>query len=556
MLESLHIENMAVIRSLDVDFSHGLSVITGETGSGKSVMIDCIAFLLGAKPARDLVRSGESAGLVSAVFRDVGKACLAYLSEMGLSAEDELLLQRTLSAEGKSQCRLNGRVIPLSMLRELSRFLMSIHGQNDNQRLLQRSVQASVLDSCADFGGADLRYRELYRAFGETRASLEALARDGAEKNRLRDILAFQIADIDAAKLTEGEEEQLLAKRTKLQNAEKIAKQSAFAYLLLHGSEKGATTLLDRAAQAVSQLSSALPEAGELAGKLTEMRYEVEDIANTVRDFGEDTEGDPAAALDRVESRLDTITKLRRKYGADIAEILAFRRDAAERLSALEHSDEESERLGALLRQQEKELFSLADELHRARASAAAVLSRGVLEGLAFLDMPSVKFEIRVSDTGVLGAAGTDEIEFCIATNPGEPTAPLSHIASGGELARIMLALKSVLNDRDGVTSAVFDEVDTGISGKTSRKIGIKLSEIGRHTQVLCVTHSAQIASLATAHYKIQKQTVEDRAVATVSPLDEEGRVAEVARILGGLAVTASQTAAARDMIEEGRALR
>ena len=557
MLDSLHIENMAVISSLDVDFSKGLSVITGETGSGKSVMIDSLSFLLGGKPARELIRTGEQQATVSGVFTDLGEDCVRYLREAGLDIEDELLLQRTLSADGKVKNRLNGRVIPQSMLRELSGFLVSIHGQNDNQLLLRREVQARLLDSVSDLDDVMKPYAKAYGELREAREALSALHRDSAEANRLHDILSFQIGEIDAAHLKSGEEEELLARRVKLQNAEKIAKQAEFTYHVLYGSEKGSAALiLERAAQSMRQLASVIPEAGEAAERLMSMRYEAEDIANTARDFAADTEGDPTTALNKVEGRLDTISKLRRKYGEDITAILAFREEAAKKLSALEHSDEEEERLSREIKELEKMLRALAATMHDRRCAAAQELGKRVGAELAFLDMPCVRFEIAVTQADTFTASGNDQIEFCIATNPGDPLAPLSKIASGGELARIMLALRSVLNDRDGVQTAVFDEVDTGISGKTARKIGIKLSEIGKNTQVICITHSAQIASLATSHYKIAKHEKSDRAFTTVQALDEAGRISEIARILGGLSVTKTQMDAAAEMIEEGKRYR
>ena len=557
MLDSLHIENMAVIRCLDVDFSAGLSVITGETGSGKSVMIDSLAFLLGGKPARELVRSGEAQGVVSAVFTDLGEECRTYLAENGIDVGEELLLQRTLTADGKAKGRINGRVIPQAMLRELSGLLVNIHGQNDNQQLLKKESQSKILDGVADFGEALERYKTAYTALRRARERLTVLRRDGAEAHRLRDILSFQIKEIDAARLKNGEEEELLARRTKLQNAEKISKQAEFTYRVLYGSEKGSAALiLERASQAMHSLAGMIPGAAESAEKLMQMRYEVEDIANVARDLAEDADGDPTEALNRVEARLDAITKLRRKYGEDIPAVLAFRAEAAAKLNSLDHSDEEEARLTKEIAAHESEVRRLAVLLHEARVAAAKELSHRVQEGLAFLDMPSVRFEIVVKSVDAFGALGNDDVEFCIATNPGEPLLPLSRIASGGELARIMLALKSVLNDRDGVGTAVFDEVDTGISGKTARKIGIKLAEIGKSTQVLCITHSAQVASLAGTHYKITKHAESDRAHTTVALLDEAGRVSEVARILGGLSVTKTQSDAAVEMIEEGRAYR
>lgn len=554
MLEALHIENIAVIASLDVDFGAGLSVITGETGAGKSVMLDALSFLLGGKARRDLLRSGAAEGVVSAVFTDVCEETRAYLTDAGFTVTDELLLQRTLFADGKSKCRLNGRVIPQAILREISAMLVNIHGQNDNQRLMLPAAQQSILDSAALDEKAFAAYRAAYLAWRDTTEQLAVLRRDAKEAARLADVLRFQVKEIDSAKLKVGEEEELLSRRAKLQNAEKIAKQTEFSYRVLHGAEKGAATmLLERAAQAMQQLSAVIPEASEAAEKLMGMRYEVEDIALTARAWGEDADGDPTAALDRTEARLDTITKLRRKYGEDIPAILAFRADTAARLATLENSEEEEARLVALATEQLALVKRLAAELHAAREKTAAELSRAALAELAFLDMPAVRFAIEVKAGESYTAIGNDSVSFLIATNPGTPMQPLAQIASGGELARIMLALRSVLNERDGVLTAIFDEVDTGISGKTSRKIGIKLSEIARNTQVLCVTHSAQIASLADTHFKIVKTTTAESASSTVVRLDGDARVEEVARILGGLHVTDAQREAARDMIREGR---
>lgn len=557
MLQSLHIENMAIISSLDVDFESGLSVITGETGAGKSVMINAILFLLGGKPPRDMLRRGSERGMVSAVFSEVGAACASYLTEMGFLGEEaadaELLLQRTLDQNGKTAARLNGRMIPQTMLRELSRYLVSVHGQTDNQLLLQQAVQKEMLDGIADFGESLTQYRSCYQKRTELQRQLADTARDTAEMARLADVLRFQISEIDEAHLKLHEEEELLAQRTRLQHAEKIAKQTAFAYHVLYGSEKGSALLiLERAATAMTGIAGVIPEAASLAERLTAMRYEVEDIANTARDYGEVVEGDPTEALDRVETRLDLISKLERKYGKDIAEILTFRAEAAKRLSLIDHSDEESARIKSEIKALEAQMQTLATQCHAARVAAGEVLNGRIAAELAFLDMPSVRFEIAVTQQERFLPDGNDEVCFMIATNKGEAMMPLARVASGGELARVTLALRGVLNDRDGVGTAVFDEVDTGISGKTARKIGIKLSEIGKKTQVLCVTHSAQIASLATAHYKIAKKEQGERTVSTVSLLDDDGRVAEVARILGGLSVTDTQRRAAAEMISEG----
>ena len=561
MLRSLHIENMAIIAALDVDFDGGFTAITGETGAGKSVMIDALTFLLGARPTRDLLRRGASLGTVSALFTDIGTAALEYLAGAEIlenpSPDTEILLQRTLDAAGKTVARLNGRMISQTILRELAGYLVSVQGQNDAPLLMQQATQQAMLDSVAPMGDALARYRECYQKHTELRAQLDGMVKDTAEKARLADILRFQIAEIDEAALRDGEEEKLILKRQKLQYAEKIAKQSGFAYHVLLGSEKASAALiLERAAAAMKGISGVVPEADALAEKLSAMRYEVEDIALTARDFADEVDGDPTEALNAVEARLDNISRLERKYGKDIAEILAFRADAAGKLRLLDLGEEAGECIKEEIAALERRMRELAARCHEARVLAAQGLNGKIMQELSFLDMPAVRFEIAVNDTNRLLPDGTDEVVFMISPNKGEEMKPLSRVASGGELSRVILALRAVLNDREGVTTAIFDEVDTGISGKTARKIGIKLLEIGRTMQVLSVTHSAQVASLATAHYKIAKHESEGRTVATVTPLDREGRVAEVARILGGIHVTDTQRRAAVEMIEEGEGYR
>lgn len=557
MIASLHIENMAIIAALDVDLGGGLSVVTGETGAGKSVLVDAILFLLGGKPARDLLRRGADKGLVSAVFTDVGESTRAYLAENGFEAGEELLLQRTLSADGKTAARLNGRMIPQTILRALARTLVSVHGQSDNQMLLDAAAQAAVLDGVADFAGALDAYRETYRAYKQAEAKLAETEKEGAEKLRLADILRFQIAEIDEACLKAGEEETLVLRRAKLQSSERIAKQAGFAYHVLKGSEKGAATLIfERAAAAMQGISGVVPEAEALATRLSALRYEAEDIAEAVQDLLDGTEDDPTAALDAVESRLDLISKLERKYGSDIDAVLAYRAEASAKLDLLDNAEEIALRLRAEIKTYKAELARLAALCHAARIAAAKALDEKIAAELVFLDMPAVRFEIAVRDTGEYGPDGADAVVFMISTNKGEAMMPLSRVASGGELARVMLALRTVLSARDGVGTAIFDEVDTGISGKTARKIGIKLTEIGREAQIICVTHSAQIASLATAHYKIAKHEAAGRTVSAVTLLDGEGRICEVARILSGLSVTDTSREAAIEMIREGEVLR
>lgn len=553
MLRSLQIRNIAVIREADIEFGGAFSALTGETGAGKSIIIDSICLLLGSRAPRELIRSGESRASVTALFEEVDGESIEELRDMGVECPDDtLLLTRTVSIDGRSSAKVNGQTVTQAMLREIGSRLINIHGQHDNQKLMQKSTHIVMLDAYCENEKLLSEYRELYGKYRELQKELDTLRIDEAEKMRTRDMLAYQINEIDSAKLKRGEEEELESERTRLQNAEKIKKQTDFTYRALYGGEKvSAVMLLEKSATAMTQLSGVIHEASELADRLMNMRYEAEDIALTVRGFSDDGESDPVRRLDKIEGRLDTIGRLRKKYGADIEGILSFRDDAAKRLSAIDNLDERAEELTDEILKCEGELRRLADELSQRRRNGAKCAADSVCAELAYLDMPGVKFLIDVSDSSEFKADGTDNVEFFIAANPGEPPVPLAKTASGGELSRIMLALRCVLSANDGVKTMIFDEVDAGISGKTSRKVGVKLREIARDAQVLCVTHSAQIASIAHEHLLISKAEVEGRAETSVIPLDEEGRICEIARILGGINITEKQKEAAREMIFE-----
>lgn len=551
MIKSLHMEHIAVVKCLDVDFERGLTVLSGETGAGKSMMIDGLNLLLGGRADRDLIRSGEDRGEVSAVFSDLSAASRRLMEELGFSCEDgEVMICRTLNRNGSS-ARLNGRAVPVSVLREIAATLFNIHGQNDNQQLMDAKNHVALLDAYAGCAEAHRAYLSTYKRILHLRAQIDSLHRDEQEQTRIAEMLRYQIADIDAVKLRKGEEEALTELAKRLRSVEQINKCCTLVERALQGGEKnrGAIYLTDRAASAMDSVADALPEAEKLAARLREVRYELEDIAASLSDF-EDVGGeDSLAKLDRTEARLDAIAKLKRKYGSTEEEILAFRREAAEKLSLIENAGDRIIELEEELRRVESEARAQADELSARRRHAAKGLTAKVTETLTFLDMPKVRFEVGMETTKDFGANGRDAVEFLIATNLGEPLMPMAKIASGGELARIMLSLKNVLNECDGVDTVIFDEIDTGISGKTSRKVGMKLREIGRSAQVLCVTHSAQIASLADHHLYISKREVEGRMETVVSELDAEGRVEEIARILGGLNVTDAQRQAAREMI-------
>lgn len=553
MLTSLHIENIAVIRCADLDLSSGFSALTGETGAGKSMIVDSINLLLGNRTSREMIRSGEASATVSAVFEELSDAVVSQIREMGFDIEDaSVMLSRTISVDGRSQTRLNGRVITQAMQKEIARLLISIQGQSDSQSLLQKSRHRELLDAYGTSKDAFGNYSAAFEELKQCRKEVLTHSQDSAEKLRLCEMLKYQIEDIDSMKLKDGEEEALIKERDRLSNLERINKQTSTICRLLRDSEKGnAYDVIRRAETLLESLNGLVDDTDALTSRLSFAASEIEDVAETVRSYMDDDREDPTARIDRIEGRLEGIAKLKRKYGSDVAAILAFRADAAARLDALETSDE---RLASLQKQVEvltKAAEKYAAVLRQARKNAAKEIVAQVTESLAFLDMPKVRFEIAIKPTE-LGEHGADDIEFLIATNPGEPLLPLSKIASGGELSRMMLALRSALNDHDGVDTVIFDEIDTGVSGKTSRKIGIKLKETAKNgTQVLCVTHSAQIASLSDNHYRITKHERDGRAETDVQLLSFGERIDEIARILGSIEPTEAQRNAAREMIEE-----
>ena len=558
MIRGLHIENIAVVKNLDIDLCGGLNVLTGETGAGKSIIIDSLNLLLGSRADRELIRRGEDTALVSALFEDVGESTKVLLSEMGFECEDDsVMIARTVTAEGRSVARINGRSVTLSVMKEIASTLFNIHGQNDNQQLMRAASHIDILDVFAKNGELLGEYSVLYRQMLHIRMRLDSLRQDSMEKNRLREMLSYQIEDIDAAKLKAGEEDALLAEEKKLLGLERVNKCITLVRRAISGSEKGAgaSYMCDRAAQALTQISDAYPEAKQLAERLESVRYELDDIADSADALSDVGDEDPTARLDKIGARLEVISRLKRKYGQSVDEIIAFRGNAAQRLSEIDNSELLSEELEAELKKAEKKAAEVAEKLSISRKSAAKELTVSVTENLTFLDMPKVRFEVAVEKSGELGAKGADRVEFLIATNAGEPLMPMIKIASGGELARIMLSLRSVLNDCDGMQTVVFDEIDTGISGKTSRKVGIKLHSIGRSAQVICVTHSAQIASLADTHFFISKSESDGRVMTSVDVLSDEGRVEEIARILGGIEITEAQRAAAKEMIEERKGI-
>ncbi len=556
MLESLHIENLAVIKSTDLEPGRGFTALTGETGAGKSVIIDSINFLMGRKTQRDLIRTGEKKLFVSALFSELKPEDVSRLSELGIETDGgQVLLERSRDTEGKNVCRINGRAVTNQILRSAGDLLVSLHGQNDTRALESPEARVAVTDAAAHTGPLLSEYREIYGERMSAAAELAKLKKSAAEKARLRDMLEYQIKDIGSRRLKEGEEEELLAERELVRNYDKIRKQTDIAVRALRSNEKGITApyLVSRAADAVGKLSGAVPQAATLKERLDSCRYELDDIADEIgalcdsfSDGGESAD----ARLDRIEGRLEEISKLKRKYGQSVGEILEFAARAEKELGALDGSDIAEKELEERISVLDGKLAGTGRRLSEARRAAAAAIEKKIRETLIYLDMPKVSFEVKVADAGKPQKDGLDTVDFMLSANPGEEMLPLSRCASGGELSRVMLAIKCALAEADAVPTLIFDEIDTGISGSTSRKLGRKLREAAESAQVICVTHSAQIASLAQTHIKITKSLSGERAQTTVSVLDREGRIAETARILGGISVTAAQRQAAIDMID------
>ena len=559
MLLSLHIENIAVIKNIDFNFSEGFMVLTGETGAGKSVVIDSINLLLGAKAERELIRSGQTQAMVSGLFGELSEKTVNGLKELGIDIPEdgEILLQRTVNQDGKSRAMINGRSISLSVLKNITPLLVSVHGQTDTASLQDSRNHLELLDTYADLKELKSEYQSAYFTLDKIRKEINEVNEKLAESERLKEILEYQIKDIESASLKEDEEEILVEKRGKLKNSEKITKNSEFVYKALKGSEKGSVSyLLDRSISALNQISDVVPAFSEYSDRLRECLYQVEDIAEEVYAVLDDIDGDPTVTLNKIESRLDKISKLERKYGATIKDVLAFCAKAKAELETLQNSDGVLKSLHQKEKVAYKEALVLAKRLHDERLKAAKTLEESVKDTLEFLDMPKVVFfvslkEMTKGEERLLNRDGGDEIEFYISANRGADPQPLAKIASGGELSRIMLALKSVISDKDGIPTVIYDEIDAGVSGKTARKIGIKMLSLSKSTQLFCVTHSAQIASLADMHFLISKGDINGETETGVRILDEEGRINELSRILGGINITTSQRAAAEDMLRE-----
>ena len=552
MLSQLYIENIAVIRQATIDFQQGFHVFTGETGAGKTILISAINAVLGGRTFKEIIRTGETRATVSALFTEIPEELCKKIEVLGYPLEDnQLLVQREIDLSGKGQCRLDGRPATAAMLREVCSLLIDIHGQHDNQELLSAEKHLGFLDSYGAYPQEMAAYTAAYERMCECAARLDKLQMDESYKLQRMDILQFQIKEIGDAKLTDGEEERLVEQQKRIRNAERITESLGAVYTLLNGDGEEMRGVLEALEEVSTELDTAakyLTEFGGYSEKLSDAYYMLEELGSRARDTLEDADFDPRQ-LDAIESRLDTIYKLKKKYGNSIAEILEYFERISEEYQSLELSDELTAHLQRELDEANLVLHTVAEALTACRLAAAAEFSERVEQELAYLDMAGVRFSITRREKPY-GPTGADEMEFMICTNTGEEAKPLAKIASGGELARIMLAIKNVLAEKDGIGTIIFDEVDTGVSGRAAQKIGKKLAEVARHRQVICVTHLAPVAACAAHHYRIYKTVEDGRTFTRVEELTRPQRVQELARIMVGENITDSALKSAEEMLE------
>ena len=549
MLSLLHIENIAVIESADISFDQGFNVLTGETGAGKSIVIDAISAILGERAYRDMIRTGTTKASVRAVFTDVPK--LSWFEENGVDYDPETVIQREVHLDGKNVCRVNGSLVSVTILRKLGIQLINIHGQHDSASLFDEANHLSFLDAFADNEGLRGDYLEKYDAVAKLRREIDRMTMDESEKLRRMETLRYQIAEIEKAELEAGEDEELEARRKILQNAEKLSDGMETAVECLCGGDDsdGASGLLAQAEYALARLAKFTDAYAGLHEKIADLMYQVQDAAEEVRDARDDLSYS-SDELEQIESRLDKIHRLRRKYGTTCTEILEYLDQAKKELDEIEFADDHLEKLKKKLKKAEKTAWDAALELRKNRQETAVSMSERILSELAQLDMPRVQFSCEFTELD-LTPAGADAVAFYMSANAGEALKPMSKVASGGELARIMLAMKNVLAEKDHVNTLIFDEVDTGVSGRAAQKVAEKLRTVAKHKQVLCVTHLPQLAALANTHLLIAKGERDGRTYTTVTPLDVEGRKKELARIIGGTNITETTLKSAEEMLRQ-----
>ncbi len=551
MLTNLNIENIAVIERSSIDFHRGLNVLTGETGAGKSIIIDSLNAVLGERTSKELVRTGAEKARVTALFEEISVRARATLNELGLQdEEDSVLIQREIAQNGKSVFRVNGIPATASMVRDIGKSLVNIHGQHENQQLLSPHLHIHYLDSLGDLQWQLEEYYQAYRRAVEIKHQLDSLTMDTQDKERRIDLLQYQIEELEQAEIFVGEHEELSTRKAMISNSEKIATNINMARTVLAGEEEipGAVEQLAEVSQALGEAAKYLPTLQSIADRTMEISYELQDIGEDLRSYADQTDFDPEE-INQIEERLDTLYRLGLKYGKSEEDMLAYLENAKKELDSIQFADERRTKLEEEYQQAGTRAKVLAVALSEKRKNAAEIFVKRVTEELAFLDMPGVQLQVSQQRCH-LNATGCDEIEFLISTNPGEPPKPIAKIASGGELSRIMLAIKNVLADKDDIDTLIFDEVDAGISGRAAQKVGQKLRQVAQNRQVLCVTHLAQIAAQANSHLLIEKQVRGERTYTEVRCLDRSGQRYELARIMSGAEPSQLQLQSAEEMLQ------
>ena len=547
MLSLLHIENIAVIECADISFENGFNILTGETGAGKSIVIDAICAVLGERAYRDMIRTGTQKASVRAVFTNVPE--LSWFADNGVPYDEETVISRDVFLDGKNVCRVNGTLVSVSILHKLGISLINIHGQHDSAALFDEDNHLQYLDDFSQNQALLLAYGEKFRVVAELKKEIQRLQMDESEKLRRMETLRYQIEEISKAALKAGEDEELESRRKILQNAEKLSDGIYAAVECLYGGDDsdGAASLLSQAEKELNRLSRYTDAYTAIHDRVADLMYQVQDVAEELR-AARDELTYSADELEQIESRLDVIHRLRKKYGATCQDILDYLENAIRELDEMEFADDHLARLQIKCEKAEKEAWDAALALRKSRQAGAQILSERIREELAELDMPKVQFICQFSECE-LGANGADVVAFYMSANVGEALKPMSKVASGGELARIMLAMKNVLAQQDKVQTLIFDEVDTGVSGRAAQKVAQKLKAVAANKQVLCVTHLPQLAAMGDAHLLIAKEERQGRTYTTVTPLDFEGRKLELARIIGGATITETTIKSAEEML-------
>lgn len=552
MLKTLSIENIAVIEKADIEFSKGFNVLTGETGAGKSIVVDSINAILGERTSKELVRAGSENAFVTAYFEDINSEVKQKLNEFDLPCEDDgtLMLSRKISAQGKSTCRINGNVCTVSMLKEVGNLLVNIHGQHDSQTLLNADYHYKFVDMYGSLDGVLDEYKQSFRQLLSVRKQLKALTMDADERDRQIELLDYQIKELTDAEIKVGEWDELKKRKNLILNSQNLLQSLNSALAAFNGGDEysGISTLLSTAVKELGTVSDVDGDIKAVYDKAEALNDSVEVVKDALLDKINSIEFEPEE-LDRIEERLNLYYTFSNKYGETEQDMLYYLDEAVKKRAAFENSEEELEKLNVRYDEIFNQTVALAQKLTDLRKSTAEKLGNEICKQLEFLDMPKIKFTTSF-EKGNLSANGWDKIEFLIATNVGETAKPLAKIASGGELSRIMLAIKSIIAQKDSIDTLIFDEIDTGVSGKASRKIGLKLKELGAFTQVICVTHSAQIASVADSHFLIEKNVQNDRTYTNVTVLDYDGRKNELARIMGGINATESLLKSAEELLD------